>query len=101
MRGTRGKLRPRRPTQLPSPGRRRTRILALGLTVAAHVMVLSALFWPRPVPLPSRPEQAPIEVTLLPTPPAPPDPLKLAPSDFQNELQPTAPHVALPVLTIA
>jgi hypothetical protein len=101
MRRKRGNLRPRRPSQLPAPGQRRTRVLALVLTVAAHVLVLTALFWPHAAPLPPKPELAPIEVTLLPTPPAPPDPLKLAPSDFQNEIQPAAPQVALPALTIA
>ena len=44
MRRKRGSLRPRRPSQTPAPGRRRTRALALALTVAAHVLVLSALF---------------------------------------------------------
>jgi hypothetical protein len=94
-------LRPHRPTQTPVQNRGRTRLLALALTGAAHVAVLTALFWPHPAPLlPPKPTLAPLQVTLLPTPPAPPDPLKLAPSDFQNELQPAAPKVAMPVLTI-
>jgi hypothetical protein len=60
-----------------TPGQRRRRIVALLTTVAAHLMVFTALFWPHVKP-PRPPEPAAIEVSLLdtpkPTPPVPPEP---------------------------
>jgi hypothetical protein len=75
----------------------RTRMLGLALTLAAHGLVLTALFWPRAAPPapPVRPTLAPLEVSLLPTP-QPPAPDKVeAPTDFA---QPASPRLAAPVL---
>ena len=78
----------------------RTRALALGLTVAAHGAVLATLFWPHAAP--PRPSAiatlAPLQVSLLPTPPAPPTPEKMdAPTDFA---QPSSPHPAPPRVAV-
>ena len=78
------------------PGR--TRALALGLTVAAHGLVLGMVFWPRAafVPPPAGPTLAPLQVSLLPNPPAPPTPQKTdAPTDF---VEPSLPRLAPPVV---
>jgi len=73
------------------------RVLGLAFTLAAHGLVLTALFWPRAAPpaAPVRPTLAPLEVSLLPTP-KPPAPAKVeAPTDFA---QPALPQLAAPVL---
>lgn len=78
---------------------RRTRVLALGLTVAAHGMLIAALFWPRGAPPKAVPPAlAPLEVSLLPAPPAPPTPEKTDTPDF---VEPALPRLAPPVVVVA
>jgi len=95
--------RPRRPV-LPEgprrlkgpPTRRKDRLMAGAATVAVHVIVFAALFWPRvarpPVHIVPQP---PLQVSLLetpkPMPPGPPEPAMLQP-DSANV---AAPHFAM------
>lgn len=73
-------LRPFRGTRR-APNQRRNRLLAGGVTVAAHVIVFGALWWTHATPPPARPEPPSIEVTLIdtpkPAPPVPPEPEKV------------------------
>jgi hypothetical protein len=75
----------------------RTRVLGLAFTIAAHGLVLTALFWPRAAPPapPVRPTLAPLQVSLLPTP-QPPAPDKVeAPTDFAQPALPRPPVLAM------
>ena len=60
-----------------APGQRRSRLLAWTFSIASHLMVFAALFWPHAGPPPSA-ETPPILVTLSevpkPEPPGPPAP---------------------------
>ena len=93
---------PLRPVGLPTePPPRRSRMIALALTLAAHAGAIALLLWPSPprLPLPV-PDRAPLEVTLLPTPqpPGPSSPDEAAAAHF---ITPPMPHVAPPVVRIA
>ena len=81
-----------------APNQRRSRLLALAFTVAAHLMVFAVLFWsyagpPRPLE-----ERSPIQITFVkvptPEPPGPPDPTMLQAGDAQNVVRPTLPRLA-------
>lgn len=92
----------RRPRHLdqagPAPGRRKGRFLAGALTVGAHVLILTALVWPRPVPRPPHfpPPPPPIQVSLVELPrPTPPGP------NLPNFVQPGAVKATLPRLAPA
>jgi hypothetical protein len=86
-----------------APGLRRTRVLALAFTVAAHLMVFTALFWLHAAPSSPQVEPVPIQVSLeaLPTPPGPPNPAEIKDGGLPNLLQPVAPHLAAPTVVIA
>jgi hypothetical protein len=80
--------RPERPAPREDSGKRRDRLLAGVFTVGAHLLVFSALFWPRAAP-PSPPvEPAPLQLSLIelpkPAPPAPPDPAMITPAAPQT-----------------
>jgi hypothetical protein len=74
----------------------------LVFTVAAHLMVFSALFWLHAAPPPARPTLSPIMVSLIatPKPPAPPDVTKDDAGALQNAVLPTPPRAIAPVVTI-
>ena len=83
------------------PVRWRSRLLAGTCTVAAHLVVFTALFWPHHAP-PLPPQPAPLMLSLVetptPAPPAPPDPELLKP---QTVVQPALPHVTVRAISIA
>jgi hypothetical protein len=94
---------PRRLSDGAPPGQRRRRLLAGAFTVAAHVIVFAALFWPRPVPPRSHtaPQLPPLQVSLLetpkPTPLGAPEPRLLQPAAVAA----TAPHLAARASTLS
>ena len=80
---------------------RRTRLIALTLTLVAHGAGLALLLWSfAPALVPAASLQAPLQVTLLPKPPAPPSPVpdENAAADF---VTPDTPHLAPPVMKVA
>src|SRR6185312_16639904 len=60
----------------------------------------TALFWPHTAPATRPPAQAPLQVSLLPTPPAPSSAAKNK-AEPKNFLQPALPHAVLPVVAVA
>jgi hypothetical protein len=99
--------RPERPALQGSPrpagrvlGRWRSRVLAWALSVAAHLMVFAALFWPHPGPPPPHTEPPPILISLVelpkPEPPGPPSATEVKAGGPQNAVRPTPPHRAAP-----
>jgi hypothetical protein len=75
---------PRRFGDAVPAARRKDRLMAGAVTVAVHVIVFAALFWPRTATPPSHiVPPPPLQVSLLetpkPTPPGPPEPVMLQP----------------------
>jgi hypothetical protein len=83
------------------PGRRHRRVLAWAGSIAAHLMVFGALFWPRPA---APPQETPaIQVSLvetpkpdaLPGPPGPPAPPGLPNIAAPREIRVSAPRIVI------
>jgi hypothetical protein len=85
--------------------RRGRRFLAWVFSVAAHLTVFAALFWPRAASPPPRAESPPILISLValpkPEPPGPPNPIKAQAGGAQNAARPTPPHLAAPAPVLA
>lgn len=91
---------------LPQRRVRRDRLLAWSLTAGVHLIVLTALFWPRarPPASPDDPPPPPIQISLGEQPkPQPPGPPAAAPEARQDIVAPPQPVVppTIPVITTA
>ena len=93
----------------PMTGRRRARPLAWAVSLAAHVLVFTALLWPRAQPPNARDVPSALSITFVnlskPEPPGPPDDAKLkagdpVPSPQPVLLQPTAPTTARSITVV-
>ena len=83
----------------PAPVQRRSRLLAGAVTVAIHILVITALLWPHAQPPRPRAALPPLQVSLVelpkPKPPAPPEVMKF-------ETAQSAPqHLTAPIFVIA
>jgi len=93
----------------PMPDRRRGRPLAWAVSVAAHVLVFTALLWPRATPPNTREVPSSLSITFVnlskPEPPGPPDDDKLkagdpVPSPQPVLLQPPAPAPVRSIIVV-
>lgn len=86
-----------------APGRRRIRFLAGTLTAAAHLAVIAAVLLLRAAPQPeeNKPTLPPLQVSLVPKPPGPPDKAETEAGGAPTIALPTPPQVIAPVITIA
>jgi hypothetical protein len=88
-------------------GQRRNRLLAGALTIAAHIIIFIALFWPHSKSLPSyaAPPPPPILVNLLdlpkPAPPAPQEPARDQAGGPDIAVPPLPPATSAPKETVA
>lgn len=81
-----------------APGQRRSRLLGWAFSIAAHLMVFTALFWPRAAPTPIPVRRPPLQVSFVELPrPNPPGPL--AAMEFKTAGRPKP--VLLPPLNLA
>jgi hypothetical protein len=84
---------------------RRNRLLAGAATVAAHIVVITALFWPHARLPHAAPSPAPIEVSLLvtpkPTPPVSPEPVKVDTGSPEVSKHPKPPTTPAPAQILA
>lgn len=79
--------------------KRRDRIAAWGFSAVVHLSVLAALFWPRHVPPPAKPELSTLMVSVAEAPKPPGPPMESEPGGSADEVKPEMPQPVIPTFS--